>query len=103
MENLPDKERSSEISAKADGVTGQTSDRKKVNAMDLTNSVITSLPPELTEMLQAARRANNLPENPEPTAKKPSAEVEQGDNRKKVVINELTSSAITQLPPELTE
>jgi hypothetical protein len=78
----------------------QTELRKKVVVNELTNSVITNLPPELTEMLRAARQINNsTPDAP----KKPSAEVEHSEGKKKVVVNELTNSAMTQLPPELTD
>ncbi len=103
----------------------QTENRKKVVVNELTQSVITKLPDELTAMLEAARKANNpaketpAPAKAEPppqkpvaaaeapkaavpdTPKKPSAEIEQTENRKKVVVNELTNSVITKLPDEL--
>jgi hypothetical protein len=91
----PDKKPSAEVEHK--------NNHKKMVVNELTNSVITNLPPELAEMLKAARQSNNKTESVPDAPKKPSAEVEHKDNRKKVVINELTNSAMTQLPPELTE
>jgi len=106
--------------------------RKKFVVNELTNSVITTLPTELSEMLNMVRQQNNtsaktatnpeistdiIPEisqvnnvmpvapktEPADTVKKTSTEVEQTDNRKKFVENDLTNSVITNLPPELAE
>ncbi len=93
---------------------------KKVLVDEITNTVINQLPPELSDMLKAARLANNpVPaQSAIPTAnekvseknnyisepaKKTSSKIEQLENKKKVVTEDITNSVINELPPELSE